>query len=82
MHGSAPDIAGKGVANPLACILSFAMMLRYSFDLGDEADLVENAVRQALAGGARTNDIRAASLPGIGTREMGNAVLNALEKAV
>jgi len=82
VHGSAPDIAGKGVANPLACILSFAMMLRYSFDLGDEADLVENAVRQALASGARTNDIRAASLPGIGTREMGDAVLNALEKAV
>ncbi len=48
VHGSAPDIAGKGVANPLACILSFAMMLRYSFDLGDEADLVENAVRRAL----------------------------------
>ena len=46
VHGSAPDIAGKGVANPLACILSFAMMLRYSFDLADEADLVEKAVRR------------------------------------
>ena len=66
VHGSAPDIAGKDVANPLACILSFAMMLRYSFDLGDEADLVENAVRQALGAGVRTGDIRAASLPGIG----------------
>ena len=49
VHGSAPDIAGKGVANPLACILSFAMMLRYSFDLADEADLVEKAVRRSSA---------------------------------
>ena len=57
VHGSAPDIAGKDVANPLACILSFAMMLRYSFDLAEEADLVENAVRQALAAGVRTSDI-------------------------
>ena len=57
VHGSAPDIAGKGVANPLACILSFAMMLRYSFDMPDEADLVENAVRDTLAAGARTADI-------------------------
>jgi 3-isopropylmalate dehydrogenase len=81
VHGSAPDIAGKGVANPLACILSFAMMLRYSFDLGAEADMVEAAVRQALGSGARTNDIRAASLPGIGTREMGDAVLKELTKA-
>ncbi len=81
VHGSAPDIAGKGVANPLACILSFAMMLRYSFDLGAEADMVENAVRQALATGARTNDIRAAAAKGIGTREMGDAVLKELAKA-
>src|SRR5262249_57259435 len=48
VHGSAPDIAGKDVANPLACILSFAMMLRYSFELAEEADLVEDAVRRAL----------------------------------
>src|SRR3954464_15176278 len=48
VHGSAPDIAGKGVANPLACVLSFAMMLRYSFDMPDEADLVENAVARVL----------------------------------
>jgi 3-isopropylmalate dehydrogenase len=81
VHGSAPDIAGKGVANPLACILSFAMMLRYSFDLGAEADMVENAVRQALGAGARTNDIRAASLPGIGTSDMGDAVLKQLAKS-
>ena len=57
VHGSAPDIAGKGVANPLACMLSFAMMLRYSFDMPDEADLVEDAVRGTLAAGIRTADI-------------------------
>ena len=57
MHGCAPDIAGKDIANPLACMLSFAMMLRYSFDMDEEADLVENAVRRALASGVRTSDI-------------------------
>ena len=82
VHGSAPDIAGKGVANPLACILSFAMMLRYSFDLGDEADLVENAVRQTLASGARTGDIATAAAARVSTREMGDAVLKQIEKAV
>ncbi len=82
VHGSAPDIAGKGVANPLASILSFAMMLRYSFDLAEEADLVENAVRRALAEGARTNDIRQSAAAGISTREMGDAVLAQLQKAV
>ncbi|HVC51103.1 MAG TPA: 3-isopropylmalate dehydrogenase [Stellaceae bacterium] len=81
VHGSAPDIAGKGIANPLACILSFAMMLRYSFDLGEEADLVENAVRQALAAGARTADICRADLKAMTTREMGDVVLRAIEKA-
>jgi 3-isopropylmalate dehydrogenase len=82
VHGSAPDIAGKGVANPLACILSFAMMLRYSFDLGAEADLVEAAVRSALAAGARTADIRQGGGAGISTRAMGDAVLAELAKAV
>jgi 3-isopropylmalate dehydrogenase len=82
VHGSAPDIAGKGVANPLACILSFAMMLRYSFDLGDEADLVENAVRNALGSGARTGDIATAAAARLSTREMGDAVLKEIEKAV
>src|SRR5205085_4194879 len=57
IHGSAPDIAGKDIANPLACILSFSMMLRYSFDMAEEADLVEGAVRRALASGVRTGDI-------------------------
>jgi 3-isopropylmalate dehydrogenase len=82
VHGSAPDIAGQGVANPLASILSFAMMLRYSFDLGDEADLVEAAVRQALASGARTGDIARAGETRVSTRSMGDAVLHELDKAV
>jgi 3-isopropylmalate dehydrogenase len=82
VHGSAPDIAGKDVANPLACILSFAMMLRYSFDLGEEADLVENAVRRALAAGMRTNDIAQPDSSGVSTRAMGEAVLYELEKSV
>jgi 3-isopropylmalate dehydrogenase len=81
VHGSAPDIAGKGVANPLACILSFAMMLRYSFDLGEEADLVEKAVAQALAAGARTADILQPGAARISTREMGDTILRELEKA-
>jgi 3-isopropylmalate dehydrogenase len=81
VHGSAPDIAGKGVANPLACILSFAMMLRYSFDLGDEADLVEKAVAQALAAGTRTADIRQPNMASVSTREMGDTILRELEKA-
>jgi 3-isopropylmalate dehydrogenase len=81
VHGSAPDIAGKGVANPLACILSFAMMLRYSFDLADEASLVEDAVRRALAAGVRTADIAQPGAARVATREMGDAVLKELEKA-
>jgi len=80
VHGSAPDIAGKGVANPLACILSFAMMLRYSFDMADEAALVEGAVERALASGARTADIAQASTARIGSREMGDTILRELEK--
>jgi 3-isopropylmalate dehydrogenase len=81
VHGSAPDIAGKGVANPLACILSFAMMLRYSFDLAEEADLVEKAVADALAAGARTADILQPGAARISTREMGDTILRELEKA-
>ncbi len=82
VHGSAPDIAGKGVANPLAAILSFAMMLRYSFDMSEEARLVEDAVRHALAAGARTADIAAGAGGGATTREMGDAVLREIEKLV
>jgi 3-isopropylmalate dehydrogenase len=81
VHGSAPDIAGKGVANPLACILSFAMMLRYSFDMDEEAKLVEDSVRRALATGVRTSDIAQANAARVSTRVMGDAVLRELEKA-
>ncbi|MBV8494497.1 MAG: 3-isopropylmalate dehydrogenase, partial [Alphaproteobacteria bacterium] len=70
------------IANPLACILSFAMMLRYSFDLAEEADLVEKAVANALASGARTADIRQPNAPSISTREMGDRVLAEIAKAV
>jgi 3-isopropylmalate dehydrogenase len=82
VHGSAPDIAGKGVANPLACILSFAMMLRYSFDLAEEASLVEEAVHLALASGARTADIRQPDTAPVSTRAMGDTILRELERAV
>jgi 3-isopropylmalate dehydrogenase len=81
VHGSAPDIAGKDVANPLACILSFAMMLRYSFDMAAEADLVEDAVRRALAAGVRTNDIVQPNTTRVSTQVMGDTVLHELEKA-
>ncbi|MGD9617688.1 MAG: 3-isopropylmalate dehydrogenase [Alphaproteobacteria bacterium] len=80
VHGSAPDIAGKGVANPLACMLSFAMMLRYSFDMPDEAGLVETAVRDTLAAGTRTADIATQGTPPVATRAMGDAILRELEK--
>jgi 3-isopropylmalate dehydrogenase len=76
-HGSAPDIAGKGVANPLATILSAAMMLRYSLGRPEQADRVEGAVRKVLTQGLRTADI-AAGGPAVGTREMGDAVVAAL----
>ena len=76
-HGSAPDIAGKGVANPLATILSAAMMLRYSLGRAEQADRIEGAVRKVLARGLRTADI-AAGGQAVGTREMGDAVVAAL----
>jgi 3-isopropylmalate dehydrogenase len=78
IHGSAPDIAGQNKANPLATILSLAMMFRYTFSRGDVADRIEAAVRRVLAKGMRTGDI---ALPGeaiVGTREMGDAVVAAL----
>ena len=80
VHGSAPDIAGQDRANPIACILSFAMALRYSFDLGAEADLLEGAVEDVLAAGYRTGDLgQDAGTTLVGTRGMGDAVLRALE---
>lgn len=77
-HGSAPDIAGKGVANPLATILSAAMMLRYTFGLEEQAVRVENAVKKVLAQGYRTGDIYERGTTKVGTKEMGDAVLAAL----
>ncbi len=77
-HGSAPDIAGKGIANPLATILSAAMMLRFSLNLPAEADRIENAVKKVLAQGLRTPDIYEAGTTKVGTAEMGDAVVKAL----
>jgi 3-isopropylmalate dehydrogenase len=77
-HGSAPDIAGKGVANPLATILSAAMMLRHSFDRTAEAGQVEKAVRRVLEEGFRTEDIRQAGARIVGTAEMGDLVVERL----
>ena len=73
-HGSAPDIAGKDIANPIATILSAAMMLRFSFDLDKEADAIEDAVRKVLAEGYRTVDIMDAGKKQVGTTEMGNLI--------
>ena len=77
-HGSAPDIAGKGIANPLATILSAAMMLRYSLGKAEQADRIEAAVQKVLAQGYRTGDIKTAGCQLVGTKEMGEAVLKAL----
>ncbi|NDD10937.1 MAG: 3-isopropylmalate dehydrogenase, partial [Rhodobacteraceae bacterium] len=79
VHGSAPDIAGQGKANPIACILSFAMALRYSFDRGEEADMLEGAIEKVLASGARTADLMGpeGGTP-ISTSEMGDAIVAAL----
>jgi len=77
-HGSAPDIAGKGVANPLATILSAAMMLRYSLQQPDAADRIESAVRSVLAAGLRTADIWSEGTRKVGAREMGDAVVAAI----
>ncbi len=77
-HGSAPDIAGKGVANPLATILSAAMMLRFSLGQAEAADRIEAAVQSVLAQGLRTPDIHSAGTTKVGTAQMGDAVVNAL----
>jgi len=78
IHGSAPDIAGKGVANPLATILSAAMMLRYTFGLESAASRVDAAVKKVLAKGLRTGDIHEPGMTKVGTRAMGDAVIAAL----
>jgi 3-isopropylmalate dehydrogenase len=77
-HGSAPDIAGKNIANPLATILSAAMMLRYSLNKAEQADRIENAVKKVLARGLRTGDIYEEGTTKVGTEEMGDAVVKAL----
>jgi 3-isopropylmalate dehydrogenase len=78
IHGSAPDIAGQDKANPLATILSMAMMFRYTFGRPEIAARIENAVRRVLATGLRTADIALAGEPVVGTRAMGDAVVAAL----
>jgi 3-isopropylmalate dehydrogenase len=80
VHGSAPDIAGKDLANPLATLLSFAMLLRYSFGLTDDADLVEKAVENVLAAGIRTADIATPGTRKVSTTEMGKALLGELDR--
>ena len=83
VHGSAPDIAGQGKANPIACILSFAMALRYSFDEGIEADRLEEAVENVLSKGARTHDLLGKEgITPLSTSEMGDAILDALTESV
>ncbi|WP_330646945.1 3-isopropylmalate dehydrogenase [Thioclava sp. FTW29] len=83
VHGSAPDIAGQGKANPIACILSFSMALRYSFDLGAEADRLEAAVEKVLADGVRTADLLGpeGGVP-VSTSEMGDKIIEALDASL
>jgi 3-isopropylmalate dehydrogenase len=80
IHGSAPDIAGKGIANPLAQILSFAMLLRYSFELDEDAKLIETACANVLASGLRTADIMVPGAARVGTSVMGESILRELDK--
>jgi len=80
VHGSAPDIAGRGVANPLGAILSAAMLLRHSLGLPAEADRIEAAVGQVLDAGARTSDLARRGETAISTRDMGQRVREALDR--
>jgi 3-isopropylmalate dehydrogenase len=79
VHGSAPDIAGKGLANPIAMIGSFGMALRYSFGLLDEADRLDKAIANVLASGTRTKDIAAPGMNAVGTQDVGDAIVKELE---
>ena len=81
VHGSAPDIAGQGIANPIAMIGSFAMCLRYSFGLGEAADMIEKAIADVLASGLRTADIKGDAATTVSTTQMGEAILSELRKA-
>lgn len=80
VHGSAPDIAGKGIANPIAMIASFGMALRYSFNLGNEADMIEQAIAATLAQGLRTADIQSDGGKLVSTAEMGSSIVAEMEK--
>ena len=80
VHGTAPDIAGKDLANPLATLLSFAMLLRHSFDLAEDADLIEGAVQDVLAAGYRTADILGPGFSQVSTTQMGGEILKALDR--
>jgi 3-isopropylmalate dehydrogenase len=80
VHGSAPDIAGRGIANPYGTILSVALLLRHSLDLGAEAAAVEQAVAAALSDGARTPDLTPAGTRALSTREAGDAVISRLQR--
>jgi 3-isopropylmalate dehydrogenase len=80
VHGSAPDIAGKGIANPIAMIASFGMGLRYSFNMGREADLIDQAIAATLAKGLRTADIMSEGGKRVSTTEMGAAIIAEMEK--
>ena len=79
IHGSAPDIAGKGLANPIASILSFAMALKYSLNLDNEANLLEKAVQDVLDQGIRTRDILSKGTKEVSTSEMGDAIISKLK---
>jgi 3-isopropylmalate dehydrogenase len=79
VHGSAPDIAGKGIANPIAMIASFGMALRYSFSMGKEADLIDQAIASALDKRLRTGDIASPGTTTVGTAQMGEAILKEME---
>jgi 3-isopropylmalate dehydrogenase len=81
VHGSAPDIAGQGAANPIAMIASFGMALRYSFNMGKEADLIDQAIAAALARGLRTADIKSAGCTVVRTAEMGDAIIAEMDAA-
>ena len=80
VHGSAPDIAGKGIANPIAMLASFGMALRYSFDMGKEADLLDAGIAAALARGLRTADLKSEGTTVVGTAEMGEAIVGEMER--
>ena len=80
VHGSAPDIAGKGMANPIAMLASFGMAMRYSFNMSKEADLLDAAIAAVLAKGLRTADIKSEGAKIVSTAEMGAAIVNEMEK--